>query len=226
MESMTPARLPATVQVGNLGPPSSSPSATLVVLHGYGASERELMTMLPVLGMMLPGVSAQVLGLRGFFDVRHRGRAGHSWFPGPVDTQPPDDEIAAVGDRITALVAEHTDRAVWLGFSQGMCAAITAVRRRPEMCAGLIALSGFSWTAHQPGDLPMAAAVRAGKGIPAFYGRDPADPAIPGFAGAWALNFLRDHTRLTERSYPGMGHSLSMPEIADVVGFLRPLLTS
>ena len=45
-----------------------------------------------------------------------------------------------------------------------------------------------------------------------------------GYASAWALEYLRDHTRLTERSYPGMGHSLSMPEIADVVRFLRPLL--
>lgn len=217
----TPA---GTVQVGRIGRPGPS-SPTMVVLHGYGANERDLMGMLPVLGMMLPGVDAQILGIRGFYDVVHRGRSGHSWFPGAVDTQPPDDQIAAVGDRILTMVTEHTDRAVWLGFSQGMCAAMTAVRRRPQVCAGLVALSGFSWAAGQPGDASMAAAVRAGRGIPAFYGRDPADPAIPGYASAWALDFLRDHTALTARSYPGMGHSLSMPEIADVVGFLRPLLT-
>ncbi len=212
-----------TVQVGRIGRPGST-APTLVVLHGYGADERDLMGMLPVLGMMLPGVDARVLGIRGFYDVTHRGRPGRSWFPGPVATPPPDDEIAAVGDRITALVTEHTDRAVWLGFSQGMCAAITAVRRRPDVCSGLIALSGFSWPNPQPGDPTMAAEVRAGGGIPAFYGRDPADPAIPGYASAWALDYLRDHTRLTERSYPGIGHSLSMPEITDIVGFLRPLL--
>lgn len=216
-----------TVQVGWLGPPAAptATTPTLVLLHGYGATERDLMSMLPVVGMMLPGLTARVLGIRGFYDVVHRGRSGHSWFPGAVATQPPDDEIAAVGDRIAAMVAEHTDSAVWLGFSQGMCAAMTAVRRRPELCRGLVALSGFSWAAPQPGDAAMAAAVRSGGGIPAFYGRDPADPAIPGYASAWALDFLRDHTRLTERSYPGMGHSLSMPEITDVVRFLRPLLT-
>jgi phospholipase/carboxylesterase len=212
-----------TVQIGRIGRPAAT-APTLVVLHGYGADERDLMTMLPVLGMMLPGVDAQVLGIRGFYDVIHRGRSGHSWFPGAVATQPPDDEIAAVGDRIVTMVDEHTDRAVWLGFSQGMCAAMTAVRRRPTLCSGLIALSGFSWAAPQPGDATMAAAVRAGRGIPAFYGRDPKDPAIPGYASAWALDFLREHTDLTERSYPGMGHSLSMPEITDVVSFLRPLL--
>lgn len=214
-----------TVQVGRIGRPAAS-SPTLVVLHGYGADQSDLMTMLPVLGMMLPGVDAQVLGIRGFYDVVHRGRSGHSWFPGAVATQPPDEEIAAVGDRIVSMVTAHTESAVWLGFSQGMCAAMTAVRRRPELCRGLVALSGFSWPAPQPGDAAMGAAVRAGEGIPAFYGRDPQDPAIPGHASAWALAFLRDHTRLTERSYPGMGHSLSMPEIGDVVGFLRPLLAA
>jgi phospholipase/carboxylesterase len=219
----TPA---GAVQVGWLGGPATrtATTPTLVLLHGYGATERDLMSMLPVVGMMLPGVTARVLGIRGFYDVVHRGRSGHSWFPGAVATQPPDDEIAAVGDRIVAMVAEHTDSAVWLGFSQGMCAAMTAIRRRPELCRGLVALSGFSWAAPQPGDAAMAAAVRTGGGVPAFYGRDPADPAIPGYASAWALEFLRDHTRLTERSYPGMGHSLSMPEITDVVRFLRPLL--
>ena len=47
----TPA---GTVQVGRIGRPAPAPP-TLVVLHGYGADERDLMTMLPVLGMMLPG---------------------------------------------------------------------------------------------------------------------------------------------------------------------------
>lgn len=221
MDTMT---IPAgTVQVGRIGRPGPD-APTLVVLHGYGANERDLMSMLPVLGAMLPGVTATVLGIRGFYDVIHRGRSGHSWFPGAVATPPPADGIAAVGDRIVDMVTGHTDAAVWLGFSQGMCAAMTAIRRRPTVCRGLIALSGFSWVAPQPGDAAMAAAVRSGGGIPTFYGRDPADPAIPGYASAWALEFLREHTRLTERSYPGMGHSLSMPEIVDVVGFLRPLL--
>ena len=74
------------------------------------------------------------------------------------------------------------------------------------------------------GDTQLARDAAAGRGVPTFYGRDPADPAIPAFASAWALRYLRAHTDLLERSYPGLGHSLSMPEIADVVAFLAPLL--
>ena len=215
------------VELGRLGAPRPDDRTvpTLVVLHGYGSNERDLMSMLPVMGMLLPGVHVNVIAIRGFYPVQHRGRHGFSWFPGSVAAQPVDADIATVADRIAHIVAEHTDRAVWLGFSQGMCAAISVLRRRPELVTGLVALSGFSWSGRQPADSALAAEVRAGRGIPAFYGRDPADPAIPPFASAWALDFLRNHTRLQERSYPGMGHSLSLPEIGDVVGFLRPLLT-
>ena len=196
---------------------------TLVLLHGYGSSERDLVSVLPVVQALLPGVDAQVLAIRGFFPIA--GRQGrYSWFPGDVWVQPPVAEIAEVADALADVVAQHADSAVWLGFSQGMCAAVTVLRRRPELVNALVALSGFSFDVDQPGDATLAREVAAGRGVPAFYGRDPADPAIPAFASAWALRFLRAHTALQEHSYPGLGHSLSMPEIADVVSFLGPLL--
>lgn len=198
-------------------------SPTLVLLHGYGSSERDLVSVLPVVEALLPGVDAKVLAIRGFFPIA--GRPGrYSWFPGDVWVQPPPAEIGQVADTLADTVAEHTDAAVWLGFSQGMCAAMAVLRRRPELVDGLVALSGFSFDVDQPGDAQLGRDAAAGRGVPAFYGRDPADPAIPAFASAWALRYLRAHTAVQEHSYPGMGHSLSMPEIADVVAFLAPLL--
>lgn len=196
---------------------------TLVLLHGYGSSERDLVSVLPVVQALLPDVDAKVLAIRGFFSIP--GRPGrYSWFPGDVWVQPPPAEIGQVADALADAVAEHADSAVWLGFSQGMCAAVTVLRRRPELVDALVALSGFSFDVDQPGDAGLARNTAAGRGVPAFYGRDPADPAIPTFASAWALRYLRAHTALQEHSYPGLGHSLSMPEIADVVAFLGPLL--
>jgi phospholipase/carboxylesterase len=196
---------------------------TLVLLHGYGSSERDLVSVLPVVEALLPGVDAQVLAVRGAFSIA--GRPGrYSWFPGDVWVQPVPEQIAEVADAVADAVAEHTESAVWLGFSQGMCAAMTVLRRRPEMVDALVALSGFSFDVDQPGDTHLARELAAGRGVPAFYGRDPADPAIPAFASAWALRYLRGHTALQEHSYPGLGHSLSMPELADVISFLGPLL--
>ncbi|GGM14240.1 alpha/beta hydrolase [Nakamurella endophytica] len=203
--------------------PDDADAPTLVLLHGYGANERDLVGALPAVQAFLPGVDARVVAVRGFFGVPWRA-SGYSWFPGDVRVQPPPEMIAATADRLADVVAQHTDRAVWLGFSQGMCAAITVLRRRPELVRALVALSGFSFDAPQPADALLAREAAAGRGVPAFYGRDPADPAIPGFASAWALRFLREHTAVQERTYPGVGHGLSLPEIADVVAFLAPFL--
>jgi len=38
------------------------------------------------------------------------------------------------------------------------------------------------------------------------------------------MTFLRTHSELEEHIYPGMGHSVSMPEIADLTKFLRKIL--
>lgn len=196
---------------------------TLVLLHGYGSSELELVSALPVVEAFLPAVDAKVLAVRGFFPIAGRPDR-YSWFPGDVWVQPPPAELARVADRIADAVAEHADSALWLGFSQGMCAAVTVMRRHPEMVDALVALSGFSFDVDQPGDERLARDAAAGRGVPTFYGRDPADPAIPAFASAWVLRYLRTHTALQEHTYPDMGHSLSFPEIADVITFLEPLL--
>ena len=197
---------------------------TLVMLHGYGANEADLIGLLPMIGEFLPGVSAKVLAVRGFFPVPERA-GGRSWFPGSVMHQPSGTAIAETADRLVDVVGQHSENAVWLGFSQGMAATVAVLRRRPELVRGLVGLSGFSFAVGQPGDAALRAAVEAGNGVPAFYGRDPHDPIIPGVVADWALDFLQRHTALAERSYPGMGHGVSPQEIADLTAFLTPLLS-
>ena len=206
-----------------LGQPRNGPVPALVLLHGYGASEADLVSLLPVVQALLPEISARVLAVRGLFLIPGRP-GGYSWFPGDAWVQPSPEQIAESADRLADAVAQYAERAVWLGFSQGMCAAVTVMRRRPEMVDALVALSGFSFDVDQPGDSRLAREVAAGRGTPAFYGRDPADPAVPAFASSWVLQYLRTHTALQEHAYPGIGHSLSMPEISDIVTFLDPFL--
>src|SRR4051812_9435380 len=86
---------------------------TLVVLHGYGSSERDLVSALPSVEAFLTGVDARIIAVRGLFPIAARpGR--YSWFPGDVWVQPPAAEIARVADAVADAVAEHTRSAIWL----------------------------------------------------------------------------------------------------------------
>ncbi len=196
---------------------------TLVLLHGYGSNERDLIALVPAMQMFLPGVTARVIAVRGGYPAPGRPR-GHSWFPGSVAVQPAARDIAATADAVAAVVRRYADKAVVLGFSQGMCTAISVLRRHPDLITGLVALSGFMFDDDQPGDSRLAVATAGGTGVPAFAGYDPADPLIPPVANRWAMTFLRTHTQLSEHTYPGMGHSVSLDEIADLAGFLRTVL--
>jgi len=195
---------------------------TLVLLHGYGSSERDLIALVPAMQMFLPGRSARVLAIRGSHPVP--GRRGYAWFPGPLMSQPPLADIARTADQVADVVRRYTNHAVLLGFSQGMCTAITTMRRHPDLVRALVGLSGYLYDDAHPGDGQLGVMALAGHGIPAFVGYDPADPRVPGVAIRHAVEFLRGHAALAEHTYPGMGHSISMPEIADVTRFLQRVL--
>lgn len=218
-------RAPADYRIAWLGSPQpdSRDVPTLVLLHGYGSNEQNLISLVPAMQAFLPGMAARVLAIRGAFPAPGRA-GGFSWFPGSVVSQPSAAEVAQVADRIATLIRRYSNRAVVLGFSQGMCTAITVLRRHPDLVTGLVGLSGFMFDDDQPGDAHLAGSAAAGRGVPAFVGYDHVDPQIPAVANRWALTYLRTHTALQEHSYPGMGHSVSLDEIADVAAFLGVVL--
>ena len=202
--------------------PDDTTVPTLVLMHGYGSSERDLIALLPALGMFLPGVSARVLAIRGSHPTP--GRRGYAWFPGPLMTQPPLADIARTADQVADVIRRYTNHAVLAGFSQGMCTAITTMRRHPDLARALVGLSGYLYDDDHPGDGQLAVMAVSGHGIPAFVGYDPADPRVPAVAIRHAITFMRAHSALEEHTYPGMGHGISMPEVTDVARFLHRVL--
>jgi phospholipase/carboxylesterase len=140
-------------------------------------------------------------------------------------SQPPLADIARTGDLIAQVVRQYTSSALLMGFSQGMAAAITTMRRHPDLVHALVGLSGYIYDDAHPGDGQLEVMAVSGHGIPAFVGYDPGDPRVPAVALRHAVNFLRTHSALEERTYPGMGHSMSMTEVMDVAQFVRRRLS-
>ncbi|PFG32751.1 phospholipase/carboxylesterase [Sanguibacter antarcticus] len=185
----------------------------LVLLHGYGSNEADLMTLAPELP-----TSMTTVALRAPLPAQ----AGFAWMP-IVDPGFPDPAQAqAAASTILAWLDEHVDASTpvaLLGFSQGGLMVTELLRTAPTRFVAGVVLSGFVVDAARPDDAALAHAAP-----PVFFGRGTLDPVIDTAAFERARTFLAAHTTLTDRAYPGLGHGITMDEIADVSRFLESSL--
>lgn len=132
------------------GPLNGAP--LLVLLHGVGGNERNLLGLADVLDPRFAVVS-----VRGPFQV---GPDGFAFFqvrftPEPVaDAQQAETSRAALTDLLPRLIAEQgfdPARTFLLGFSQGAIIGASVALTRPELVAGLVMLSGRILTEARPG---------------------------------------------------------------------------
>ena len=91
----------------------------------------------------------------------------------------------------------------------------------PERFAFAVNLSGYATPGELAGD-----AVMAENRPPVFWGRGTADEVIPGFLVDHTTQWLPGHSDLSGRVYPGLTHSVSEQEMADVRVFLEKQLES
>lgn len=182
----------------------------LVLLHGYGSTEGDLFQLAPYLPLQLVIAAPRA-------PLPHPLGVGHSWFP-------INDEVEGVGidgaaDDLAAWLGDVRGRASWLGilgFSQGGVLGLQVLRRHPAVADALVMLASARHPRDDDGDAAMAT-----RRPPVFSGRGTADTVIPGWRFADTADWLPDHSRLTERIYEGLGHSVSEPMLDDVNAFLR-----
>jgi len=191
--------------------------AVLLLVHGRGGTAAGMLEMAraylarPDLALVSP-------------------QAAHStWYPFPFlapveENEPHLSSGLELLDRIVEHV-EHTgiaaERLMLLGFSQGACLALEYAARRGRRFGGVVALSGglIGSEVRQEdyiGDLD---------GMPAFLGCSDVDPHIPLTRFEESVAVLRAMgADVSERIYPGMGHTVNEDEIECVREMLARLL--
>ncbi|HEX4806389.1 MAG TPA: phospholipase [Conexibacter sp.] len=191
------------------------PAGALVLLHGRGTDERDL---LPLADALDPDRRLVAVTPRGPLTLP--GQPGAHWyvvrrvgFPDAATFAPTYERLAAWLDALPAALGVPWSRTVLGGFSQGaaMSFALGLGPERPAP-AGILALSGF--LPRVPGYEP-ALAGRAG--YPVALGHGAADPVIPvAFAHAARDALLAAGVDLLYRETPGMGHTIDpgfVPEL-------------
>jgi len=183
----------------------------LVLLHGYGADERDLFGLVPHLppGFAYAAVRAP---LAPPFPT-----PGHSWYPiEGLESRDPR-HVTDAAARLVEWLDARTDAPATglLGFSQGGAVALQALRLQPERFSFAVNLSGYAMPGALPGD-----DVLTERRPPVFWGRGTHDDVIPGQLITHTVEWLPAHSTLSGRVYPGMGHSVSQDELVDVRRFL------
>ena len=192
-------------------------SPLVIIMHGYGSHENDLISLAPLLpeGTVAASLRAPLL-------APHPVENGFSWF---LLGEPGNPRIAGADDATTSVL-EWLDRVeaqygtppgiATLGFSQGGAMALHLLRTAPDRFAAAVNLSGFVVAGTVHGDRAMTE-----KRPPVFWGRDVADPVVAGDAVTRTEQWLPEHSTVTAKLYPGILHGVSQEEITDVAAFLR-----
>lgn len=204
--------LDSDVVLWSAGPAERAGRPLLVLLHGYGADERDLFALAPHLPDAFVVASVRAPLAPPF------PTPGYSWYAiEGLDSRDPS-HVTASAHRLIAWTDAAAGAGVpvgLLGFSQGGAVALQALRLEPQRFAFAVNLSGYV----TPGELPRDDEL-AQRRPPVFWGRGTHDDVIPGFLVEHTTLWLPDHVDLSGRVYPGLTHSVSQQELSDVVTFL------
>lgn len=203
--------------IWNNEPADRTDTPLVVMFHGYGSHEEDLLAMIPAL---LP--TATYASLR----APQQAGMGYQWFPLSGDLSFSSDAVIAAVEPVSAWLqdqAQHHSKVFLLGFSQGMAVATSVARHIPETVDAVVGLSGFAVPvadddAHA--DFFNDAYLRE-LPLPMFWGRDPEDPVIPRAMVDLTADWAVDHAEVTKVQYRGIGHGVSPQELGHVKEYLQ-----
>lgn len=187
--------------------------ATLLLLHGLGADEHDL------LGIAAELPEYRIVTLRAPFDYF----MGYQWYRMGADTGPDRKTLDQAQDYLAQFIREElprrypdmVDDGLFLGgFSQGaLMSVLYTLAQGGGNLKGTVALSGY---------LPESVRVPANlKGYPVFWGHGTEDAVLAFDWGREAADYLSAAgAALTFCSYP-IGHGVSREEMDDLRQWLN-----
>ncbi len=212
-----------TAKLVRTGRPLQEAEAAVVMVHGRGATAESILTLAEELGQPDQAHLAYIAPQA----------PGFSWYPYSfmAPTEQNEPHLSAALQTLEEVLAELAaagippERTVLLGFSQGACLSLEFAARHAERFAGVVALSGG--LIGPPGTPRDYAGTF--DGTPVFLGCSDRDPHIPAARVHESAEVFRQMgARVTERIYPGLGHTVNQDElswVADLLGSVTAAAT-
>src|SRR6266568_4612624 len=206
--------------------PPRAPSARpplLLLLHGIGADEEDLLPLARSLDPRFTVVSAR---------APHEAEPmGYRWYAIDWAVTPPRGdrgEIVASRDLLARFVEEATaaygtdpSRVFLFGFSQGAVMSLALILARPDLVRGVVAHSGR--LSRLPGPDPAPEAL-SHAGALILHGEQ--DEVVPAAQGRKAYEVLAPllGARVAYRAFEGLGHGISEESLAEAARWLKTRL--
>ena len=197
------------------GAPLEKAKAAMIMIHGRGATARDILTLAAELRQ--PDFS--YIAPQAF---------GNTWYPysfmAPMDSNEPgiSSGLQVITDILKDLKENDLppERVVILGFSQGACLATEFVARNARRYGGVAGLSGgLIGPEGTPRDYAGSLA-----GTPVFLGCSDTDFHIPKERVHETAEVMKKlGGEVTERLYPNMGHTVNLDEIKFVQEMMKTL---
>ncbi|HVL26114.1 MAG TPA: dienelactone hydrolase family protein [Thermomicrobiales bacterium] len=210
----------AHAEVLQAGAPLESANAAVVLIHGRGATAKNILQLNRHLSTgMDPALRVAFLAPQA---------AGNTWYPerfiAPLEHNEPwlSSALAMIDrtvDTITAAGVPGTSVMI-AGFSQGACLSLEYVARGSRRLGGAAALSG---ALIGPTDEPHAPLADVA-GMPVFLGVGEYDDHVaPALVQQSAELFQEAGAKVDFRFYEAMGHSMTEDEIVAMRDIIRTL---
>jgi len=190
------------------GEPLDRAKAAMVMLHGRGASARDILTLVPELKQ--PG-----------FAYLAPQAAGDTWYPNsflaPIISNEPalSSALLSIESILAQLreVAIPLERTIILGFSQGACLSLEFVARNAKRYGGVVGLSGgLIGPDGTPRDYTGSL-----EGTPVFLGCSDKDPHVPKERVEFTAAIMQKlGGNVTLKLYPNLAHTVNPDEIRTI----------
>ncbi len=179
----------------------------VLLLHGLGSSEDDLISLAPFLPQDVVYVS-----LRGI----HRYGPGWAWLGHPVDAAD-RTLLTASAEALERWIGdlEHGTVVGAVGFSQGAMLALELLRRRPGSLDWVAQLSGGPFPARLPGDEELAR-----RRPPVLWGHGGLDPLFDAAVETQVRQWLEAHVDVTEERSPMLGHGVDEQVLGALAAFI------
>ncbi len=203
--------------------PSSRPPL-LLLLHGIGADENDLLPLAPYLDPRF-----HVLAVRAPHEAEPMG---YRWYAIDWSVTPPRGdaaEIIASRDLLGRFVEEATgaygtdrDRVYLFGFSQGAIMSVSLLLAQPELVRGVVAHSGR--LARLPGqEAPSPAALARAAALVLHGSLDDVVPVAQGRKTYEVLSSLLG-SRVAYREFEHLGHGIDGASVGEAARWLSARL--